>query len=69
MRRRDAYCPGLKPLAVLGAYILLACVMTYPWLRHFTTHTPDGGGESSFALWNLLRRCPSPTVPYRWCIR
>jgi len=27
--------------------------MTYPWILHFTTHTPDWGGEGSFGLWNL----------------
>jgi hypothetical protein len=27
--------------------------MTYPWILHFATHTPDGGGESSTFIWNL----------------
>jgi hypothetical protein len=27
--------------------------MTYPWILHFTTHTPDWGGEGSLGLWNI----------------
>ncbi len=27
--------------------------MTYPWVLHLATHTPDGGGEASLGLWNL----------------
>jgi len=39
--------------AVFVAYLLLAVVMTWPWIFHFTTHTPDSGGEPSIYLWNL----------------
>jgi len=27
--------------------------MTYPWILHFTTHSPDWGGEGSLGLWDL----------------
>jgi len=38
---------------VLGAYAAITLLMTYPWILHFTTHTPDWGGEGSYGLWNL----------------
>lgn len=39
--------------AVFLAYIVLALAITFPWALHFTTHTPDSGGEPSIYLWNL----------------
>jgi hypothetical protein len=35
------------------AYVIITFVMTYPWILHFTTHTPDWGGEGSQGLWNI----------------
>ena len=45
---------GLRTnVLILAAYGAITLVMTYPWILHFATHTPDWGGEGSYGLWNL----------------
>ena len=44
---------ALLHTGILVAYGILTLVMTYPWILHFASHTPDDGGEGSMFLWNL----------------
>ena len=45
--------PALRNFCILLGYGIITLVMTYPWILHLTTHTPDWGGEGSLGLWNL----------------
>jgi len=40
-------------LLALGAYTLLALVLTYPLVLHFTTHVPGDGSDDPALAWNL----------------
>lgn len=40
-------------LLVLGSYVLLACILTWPLVLHFSTHVPGDGGDDPALTWNL----------------
>ncbi len=40
-------------LLVLGFYLLLAVIMTYPLILHITTHVPGDGRDDPPLVWNL----------------
>lgn len=42
-----------KWVTVLILYGVITLAVTFPWVLHFNTHTPDGGGEGSVGLWNI----------------
>lgn len=42
-----------RHLLVIGLYSLLALVLTYPLVLHFTTHVPGDGGDDPALAWNL----------------
>ena len=44
-------CKG--DIAVLGLYILLTIILTYPLIFHFTTHVPGDGSDDPALIWNL----------------
>jgi len=44
---------ALRNASILGVYGIITFVMTWPWILHFTTHTPDWGGEGSVGLWGI----------------
>jgi hypothetical protein len=37
----------------LGLYLLLAVLLTYPLILHFTTHVPGDGSDDPALVWNL----------------
>ncbi len=52
--RVTAISPGLRrALVVIGVYLFLALVLTYPVGWHFTTHLPGDGGDDPPLAWNL----------------
>src|SRR5512142_362233 len=40
-------------LLALAAYVLLAVILTYPLVLHFTTHVAGDGGDDPALAWNL----------------
>ncbi|NIN69598.1 MAG: hypothetical protein GTO63_33930, partial [Anaerolineae bacterium] len=42
-----------RDLAILGLYLLLAIILTYPLVLHFTTHVPGDGSDDPALVWNL----------------
>ncbi len=40
-------------VAVLGLYLLLTIILTYPLVLHFTTHVPGDGSDDPALVWNL----------------
>ncbi|TKJ31041.1 MAG: hypothetical protein CEE40_03035 [Chloroflexi bacterium B3_Chlor] len=52
--------PGLRKrfpwrgdIAVLGSYLLLTVILTYPLVFHFTSHVPGDGSDDPALVWNL----------------
>jgi hypothetical protein len=43
----------LEHLGVLGAYALLAVLLTYPLAFRLSTHLPGDGGDTNIFVWNL----------------
>jgi hypothetical protein len=42
-----------EPTLVLGAYLVLAMLLTYPLALSFLTHVPGDGGDDPAIVWNL----------------
>ncbi len=42
-----------RDLAILGLYLLLAIILTYPLVLHFTTYVPGDGSDDPALVWNL----------------
>jgi hypothetical protein len=40
-------------IVVLGLYLLLTIILTYPLILHFTTHVPGDGSDDPALVWNL----------------
>lgn len=58
--RHEEEYPGLgnricwrRDIAVLGLYLLVAVILTYPLALHFTTHVPGDGSDDPALVWNL----------------
>ncbi len=53
---RSGSVRGISPkgdIAVLGLYILLTIILTYPLILHFTTHVAGDGSDDPALVWNL----------------
>ncbi len=54
--QRSGSVGGISPkgdMAVLGLYLLLTIILTYPLAFHLTTHVPGDGSDDPALVWNL----------------